>query len=446
MKRVKYSTWGILLVFLVLFSACDKDEDTGPAPISAADQVKKAIFDSMKEWYFWENRLPATFDASKFASNDEVLDALMYKDLDRWSYLTTRAAFDAAFTGQVSGAHGFSFAFDSQERLFVAFVFDGGPAGLDGWKRGWQITEINGKPISQYRTSTGSYSFDLGANTPGVTNSFKFRLPDGTETSRTIQKAAFQSNSVLHRDVYQVGSKKVGYWVYQSFRATAGLTPTRSQEVDDTFNFFQAEGIEELVIDLRYNGGGSVAVTEQILNYIAPASANGRVMYTNKHNGNKFDFNRSVNFNKRGSLNLSRVIFITSRGSASASELLINCLDPYIDLVLIGDRTYGKPVGSFPLSGYNRILSSNNVELVPITFAIANSEGKAEYFEGFPVNFAVNDNPSKNWGDLGEDRFKAALDFIENGTVNARLKFEFVQPKWEMIDAFKGLEKEFPMY
>lgn len=446
MKRVKYSSWGLMIVLALLMFACDKDKD-GPNPaLSAADQVKKAIFDSMKEWYFWENKLPSSFDAAKFETNADVLNALVFKDLDRWSYLTTRAEFDAAFTGQVSGAHGFSFAFDSQERLFIAFVFDSGPAGLDGWKRGWEILEVNNKPISQYKTSTGSYSFDLGANTPGVTNSFKFRLPDGTETTRTIQKAAFQSNSVLHRDVYEIGSKKVGYWVYQSFRATAGLTPTRSQEVDDTFTFFQNQGINELVIDLRYNGGGSVAVTEQILNYIAPASATGRVMYTNKHNANKFDFNRTVNFSKKGSLNLNRVIFITSRGSASASELLINCLNPYMDLVLIGDRTYGKPVGSFPLSGYNRVLSSNNVELVPITFAIANSEGNAEYFEGFPVNFAVNDNPSQNWGSLEEDRFKAALSFIESGTVNARLKFDFVKPKWEMIDAFEGLQKEFPMY
>ena len=189
-----------------------------------------------------------------------------------------------------------------------------------------------------------------------------------------------------------------------------------------------------------------MAVTEQILNYIAPASVNGRVMYTNKHNGNKFSNNRSVNFSKKGNLNLDRVIFITSRGSASASELLVNCLDPYMDLVLIGDNTYGKPVGSFPLSSFNRNLSSNNVELVPITFAIANSEGRAEYFDGFPVNFTVGDDPAKNWDNKEEKRLKAALEFIENGTVSARMKNTSYIPKWEMIDAFEGLRKEFPMY
>jgi C-terminal processing protease CtpA/Prc len=429
--------------FLLLFS-CNPEEEV-PAVVQE-DVVKKAIFDSMKEWYYWEGELPPTLDVSKFASNQAVLDELMFKPLDRWSYLTTRAEFDAAFTGQASGAHGFSFAFDQDEKLFVAFVYDEAPAGKDGWKRGWQIIEINNKPISEYKTGSGTYSFNLGANEVGVTNTFKFKLPDGTETTRTIQKGAFQTNSVLYKNVYEIGAKKVGHWVYQSFKATAGLSPTRSQEVEDLFNYFIAEGINELIIDLRYNGGGSVAVTEQILNYIAPASANGRVMYTNKHNGNKFGNNRSVNFAKKGNLALNRIIFITSRGSASASELLVNCLDPYMDLVLIGDNTYGKPVGSFPLSGYNRNLSSNNVELVPITFAIANSEGRAEYFDGFPVNFTVGDDPSRNWDNKEEKRLKAALEFIENGAVSARISNTSFKPRWEMIDAFEGLKKEFPMY
>lgn len=445
MKKTHLLHWTLLFLFSAFLSACEPEVDE-PIPAAAEDVVKKAIFESMKDWYFWQSELPLTFDFSKYNSNQELLDALMFKPLDRWSYLTTRAAFDASFTGQTTGAHGFSFAFDQQERLFVAFVYDESPAGKDGWKRGWQIVEINGKPISDYKNSQGSYSFTLGANEVGVSNAFKFKLPDGTEATRTILKGAFQTNSVLHKQVNEIGGKKVGHWVYQSFKATAGLTPTRSQEVDDLFTYFQAEGINELIIDLRYNGGGSVAVTEQILNYIAPNSVNGNTMYTNKHNGNKFSNNRTVNFAKKGSLNLSRIIFITSRGSASASELLINCLEPYMDIVLIGDNTYGKPVGSFPLSGYNRNLSGNNVELVPITFAIANSKGRAEYFDGFPVNFPVGDDPAKNWGNPEEKRFKAAMDFIKNGTVNARTRTEFYRPKWEMIDAFEGLQKEFPLY
>ncbi len=423
--------------------ACEPKEST--EPIQTNEVVKNAIYSSMKEWYFWNQELPAKVDFSKSSSNDEFLSQITFKPLDRFSYLTTSEEFNNSFVGRNAG-HGFGFAFDATEKLFLTFVFDESPAGKDGWKRGWEITQINGKPISEYETSSGGYDFKLGTTDPGVTNSFSFKLPDGSSTTRTNVKAEYQSNSVLLQDVFEVGSKKVGYWAYQSFKATAGLTPTRSAEVQSSMEYFQSKGIQELIIDLRYNGGGSVAVAEQICNYLIQASNTNKLMYTNKLNSLKTSQNSSKNFTKIGNLNLNRVIFITSRGSASASELIINSLDPYMDLVLIGDNTFGKPVGSFPLSRYNRTLVDNNVELVPITFATANAEGKAEYFDGFPANFSVGDSPQFGWGDKRDMRLAAALQFIENGSVNARIQQNFYRPKWEMIDAFKGLQQEFPAY
>ena len=439
---MKNAKW-IVGIFLVGIAACQPKEAT--EPIQENDVVKNAIYSSMKEWYFWNQELPAKVDFSKSSSNDEFLSQITFKPLDRFSYLTTAQEFNNSFVGRNAG-HGFGFAFDATEKLYLTFVFDESPAGKDGWKRGWEITQINGKPISEYKTSTGGYDFKLGTTDPGVTNSFSFKLPDGSSTTRTNVKAEYQSNSVLLQDVFEVGSKKVGYWAYQSFKATAGLTPTRSAEVQSSMEYFQSKGIQELIIDLRYNGGGSVAVAEQICNYLIQASNTNKLMYTNKLNSLKTSQNSSKNFTKIGNLNLNRVIFITSRGSASASELIINSLDPYMDLVLIGDKTFGKPVGSFPLSRYNRTLSENNVELVPITFATANAEGKAEFFDGFQANFPVGDSPQFGWGDKRDLRLAAALQFIENGSVNARIQQNFYRPKWEMIDAFKGLQQEFPAY
>ena len=445
MQKLRLNLLGVLLVLVIFFPSCNPETDD-VEPMQVEEVVKRAIFQSMREWYYWTNELPATLNVSQFSSNEDLLDNLRFRPLDRWSYLTTRAQFNAAFTGQASGVHGFSFAFDENERLFVAFVFDAGPAGQDGWQRGWEFLEINGRSISSYKNSNGSYSFDLGPNTIGVQNTFKFRLPDGSEKTSTIGKAAFQTNSVLHKDVYEMEGKRIGHLVYQSFRATDGLTPTRSQEVEDAFAFFESEGIDDLIIDLRYNGGGSVAVTEQILNYLAPSAASGRPMYTNRHNPNKFSNNRTVNFNKRGTLELNELVFITSRSSASASELLINCLEPYMDLVLIGDDTFGKPVGSFPLSSFNRVLADNNVELVPITFAIANAEGRADYFDGFPADVRVGDDPARNWPDFNERRLAAALNYLTGASLSARMTDSYYKPVWEMIDAFEGLQKEFPMY
>ena len=224
------------------------------------------------------------------------------------------------------------------------------------------------------------------------------------------------------------------------------MSPTRSAEVQTSMEFFQNQGVQELIIDLRYNGGGSVAVAEQVCNYLIQTSNNNKLMYTNKLNAMKTAQNTSRNFSKIGSINLSRVIFITSGSSASASELIINALDPYMQVVLIGDNTFGKPVGSFPLSSYNRVLQTNNVEVVPITFAIANSAGKAEYFDGFPANFKVGDSPQFAWGDVKDLRLAAAIQYIRTGTVGNRTMDTYFKPSWELIDAFKGLQQEFPVF
>ncbi|MEP0713313.1 S41 family peptidase [Algoriphagus sp.] len=436
------SKW-IVRSLMFFFFSCDQTEDIIPEPQS--DQVRGAIFESMQEWYYWNTELPATVNTADYSSNEDFLNAIINKPLDRFSYLTTQEAFNNAFVGRNAG-HGFGFAFDASERLFLTFVYEESPAGKDGWKRGWEITAINGKPIAQYRNSTGGYDFQLGAPDPGISNSFTFKLPDGTTTSRTNVKAEYQSNSVLHQEIISLAGKKVGYWVYQSFKATAGQSPTKSLEVDESMKYFEEAGIDELIIDLRYNGGGSVAVAEQINNYLIQASNSNKLMYTNKLNSLKTENQKSVNFRKAGNLKLDKLIFITARGTASASELVINSLSPYFDVTLVGDNTFGKPVGSFPLSPYNNTLKNNNVELVPITFAIANSEGKADYFDGFPADFAVGDTPQFNWGNQNDLRLAAALIVVENGSVGGRLLTTYYRPKWEMIDQFSGLQQEFPAY
>ncbi|WP_375583351.1 S41 family peptidase [Cyclobacterium xiamenense] len=438
---VKKNFLGLLFGLSLVSFSCNREFDEMPTNESL---VKEAIFDSMKEWYYWNDRLPAGIDPGSYRSNDDLLYDLMYLQLDRWSYLTTQEAFNKAFTGQNAG-HGFGFGLGDDGKLYVSFVYENAPAGLDGWERGWEIIEINGRPIASYRSANG-YNFNLGENVPGVSNTFTFKLPDGSTTTRTNVKAEYQANSVLHREIKEIGASKVGYWVYNSFKVSPDVSPNRSLEVEETLAYFDDGGIDELILDLRYNGGGSVDVAEQILNALIPASEDGKLMYTNALNEDKANFNEVFQFSKTGNLELDRLIVITSRGSASASELLINCLDPYMEVVLVGESTYGKPVGSFPLSQFNEVLSQNQVELVPITFAIANAAGNAAYYQGFPVTIPSSDNPAFNWGDPKENNLASALTFIQYGDRSPTSRKQFQRNTWQMIDNFTGLQKEFPVY
>lgn len=217
-------------------------------------------------------------------------------------------------------------------------------------------------------------------------------------------------------------------------------------EVEETLQYFEEGNIDELIVDLRYNGGGSVDVAEQIMNALVPAAADGKLMYTNDFNPDKASLNDSYNFERTNNLSLDKLVVISSRGSASSSELLINCLKPYMEVTLVGEQTYGKPVGSFPLSSFNSVLDQNNVELVPITFAIANAAGEAAYYDRFPADILAADDPAINWGNLEDERLSAAISYLLYGNLSPSSRMTTLESNWQMIDGFTGLQKEFPVY
>jgi hypothetical protein len=333
-----------------------------------------------------------------------------YQSLDKWSFAETRAETEESENG-ASTDYGFLIKFlpGSSTEIRVTYVYANSTAGQAGIQRSWRLNKINGRIINRTVAADVDYINDIFFGKP-QSAAFEFIKPDGSTISTTLQKSSYVLNTVLYRYVYVKGSQKIGYLVFNQFAAATSVT-----EIESAMSYFQAQGVNEMVIDLRYNRGGYVSTQDLLANMVAPISVgqNQTVMYTYKFNDKYKSWDETYKFNKRGSLNLSRIIFIVSPSSASASELLINNLKPVMNVKLVGDtRTYGKPVGFFPIPVFE-------YNIFPVSFKTINSAGSADYFSGFPVDKNVPDDLLHDFGDENEANLKEAIKYLTTGSFSA---------------------------
>lgn len=356
--------------------------------------------------------------------------------LDHFSFVTTKEASAGLQTG-ADEDYGFFIKAASVDkadpvdsvRWFVTYVFDKSTAGIAGVNRGWYINKINNTPLNYSQSTVDLLNDIFFGSTSSAT--FEFVKPDGSTMTSNLSKTSFVSNSVLYDTVINTGGKKAGYFVFQQF-----FSASSRAELSSVFSKFKSEGISELIVDLRYNAGGSTTTQDTLANLIAPASANNKVMYKyiyNKAlqqgnfpllkskkgfgNGSFSEANNTQLFRNTGGLNLSRVFFIVSGSTASASELLINNLRPYMDVKLIGDTTYGKPVGFFPIDIFN-------YSIYPVSFKTVNSAGNTDFYNGFAPDKLSPDGVSKSWGDVTEPSLSTAFRYISTGSFRQTLQSE----------------------
>jgi carboxyl-terminal processing protease len=398
----------------------------------ANDTLKRAILDVMQETYLWNNSIPLTFDATKFKTATEVLEALKFKPNDDFSELLPNSIFESRITQGKATDSGISVAHDERKKLYVACVLEGSPAALAGVKRGWEILKINKTLIPEnYNLKLAAANLSLG-----TTFNINFQVAENEFVSKSIERAEYKVNPVLHQKSFSVDSTgkkkdkkvKVGYLVYQNFIATEGLLPKRSAEVQKSMEDFQNQGIQELIIDLRYSYGGEVEVVERLCNYIVPAEHNGKLMYSLKNNSKQTKYDRSVPFGKAGSLSLNKVIILTSKQTKGPAEFILNVMEPYLRVVQIGESTAGMPVGLDRIGTTgNSNFSKFNVELLAVKYILTNSTGITNYWDGFPKSFPTTptkdagyayvsaaDNPRLNWGDPKDPLLAAAIKYIKN--------------------------------
>ncbi len=338
---------------------------------------------------------------------------------DRYSFIDVQGSISQELQDGVKGDYGYMFGFaqdpDGNIHTLIEYVYPGSPAATQGIKRGDEITAINGNSDLNSGTQSGRQEI-VKELLQSKSVQLKLIKPDNTDYSVNLDKADYHLNPVLFHHIYTVGGKKVGYFVYNTFVAVGseGNSSRAKEEIDTVFAKFKSAGVKELIVDLRYNGGGSVASTEYLDNLIAPASAVGKEMYQYKYNAEltsflndqekdvKNSFLAPIKFQKvDNNLDLNRVFFIGSRETASAAELTINNLKPYMDVQLVGDTTYGKPVGFFTIpikyvtrnDGYQHV-----ADMYAINFKSINSEGVSDYYDGLDPNFEFPGYLGFRWG------------------------------------------------
>ncbi|HSN60888.1 MAG TPA: S41 family peptidase, partial [Ferruginibacter sp.] len=311
----------------------------------------------------------------------------------------------------------------------VRLVEPNSPAGMAGIKRGWRITQINGNG----NITTAGSSTIVNSVYYSPTTSFVFSPPDGSTVSLTLNAAHYAEKPVMLDTVYNTGAQRIGYLVFNSFLGNTGQISSEFQRV---FGKFASQQVTDVVVDLRYNGGGYVSLAEKLANYLAPAAASGGVMMKQIYNSQNSSSNVTTYISKTGNLQLQKVYFIVSKSTASASELLINSLKPWMDVKLIGPgATHGKPVGFFPVS-------AGDWYVFPVSFKTINKNGEGNYYSGLPVNAAVADGLDKDWGDVNESCLAAAIRNITTGGFNrGEEQNYFAAP--EIINSNEVLDKPF---
>jgi carboxyl-terminal processing protease len=409
----------IFLVGMMVVSACKKEDNSqgNPPPTpptdtqpSAADRLKDTVLLYSKDIYLWYAQIPSTFKPRTYADPDKIMNAIRayshepgFTDpVDRWSFAMSQTDWNNLSSG-VAQDFGFSVFFLQEGDLRVKLVEKNSPAGIAGIHRGWQVTKINGSTD----ITTGNASFIVQNVFYSNATSFTFKKPDGSTVDISLNSATYQEDPIYLDTVYQAGDKKVGYLVFNSF---LGDTSAVYNSFNRIFNRFSTEGVNDVVVDLRYNGGGYVSVEEKLADWLGNTASNGQIKMKQEFNDKYASENSQTKFNKLGNLNLSRIFFIVSNSTASASELLINNLKPYMTVTLVGPNpTYGKPVGYFPIP-------VGDWYIFPISFRTRNAADEGSYFKGLALDHQVDDGLSKDWGDKDEAPLASILKFVGTGS------------------------------
>jgi hypothetical protein len=320
-----------------------------PAPAHAqrgeCSPLRQNLFvrDLFNDLYYWYDHIPEV-DVVTFRSPEEYLEAIRYRPLDRgFSRISSRAETDAFYSDSRFIGFGFRHALSSSTMAPPSDARVAGvrrqSAAVAGLRRGDVILSAGGRAIADWWRA-GQLGDAFGPTEIGHETTVVYRRGAAEPVEIRIVKKLVTIPTVSTRRIYEVGGIRVGYIFFRNFVEPSFVA------LDEAFAQFQEAGVRELVLDLRYNGGGLVSVAQHLASLIGGARTEGLLLGQYSYNDKNTFRNLDLRFERPShALTLDRLIVITSRATASASELVINGLKPFIPVIVVGDRTLGKPVG-----------------------------------------------------------------------------------------------------
>jgi carboxyl-terminal processing protease len=427
---------GTLLCLAALLSGCgggggssnppNNPGGSGPPPPAATCSLRDRqdwAAAQIREWYFFPDTLPASLDPAPYNSVTAYIDALTAtaraQGRDRFfTYITSIAEENAFIQQGASAGFGVRLAINTaQRRLFITEAFEGAPALAAGLDRGTEILAIgtssaNLRTVDSIIASEGSAGITnaLGPSTAGTTRLLRVTDAGGTREV-SVTKADFDLLPVSTRygaRIIDDAGRRVGYINLRTFIGTADTA------LRNAFAQFRAEGITEIIVDFRYNGGGLVRIADLMGDLLGGNRAASDVFSYTVFRASKSSLNETRNFQQQPqSVSSIRIAFIGTGSTASASELVINAFIPYLNnnVALIGANTFGKPVGQIAI---DRAACDDRLRIV--AFATQNAARQGDYYNGLagvmPATCQAGDDISRPLGDPQEASIASALDFL----------------------------------
>ena len=419
------------LTFLLLIASCSKSDNDINNTITDPtinDEINFFIWKGLFNYYLWESEIPNLaedkLDSFLLANRDNtpenVFESLLFRPTDRFSWIVDDyIELENSLQG-INVSNGMEFGLKRYENSsvniygYVRYVIPNSDAAANGIERGMLFNAINGTQLTD-----SNYISLLFSNATSYTANFadyNAGNPSANGTSIALNKTEIQENPVAISKVFTEGSKKIGYLLYNQFASSYDA------QLNAAFGNFKAENVTELIVDLRYNGGGSVS-TATYLGGMITGQFNGQLYSKEVWNQNvqeaisadRFlnNFTNEIrNTDQNGnvilqenlnSLNLTRVYFIVSGSTASASELVINSLSAYIDVKLVGTKTVGKQVGSITLYDSDNLQKDgenlnpdHRYAMQPIVLEISNKNNQNN-----PDGYTPEILLSEDYGNLG---------------------------------------------